>query len=314
MQLELNLKQLSSTIKENKGKSYLIEIPEGLKQMTLEILKELQKTKKEFVLNIETTFGACDLLEDSIAKAGCDSIIHFGHNKFVLQKINKKVIYWPTFYSATKKEILKFVDDLEKKFSEKKIIIVGPIQYENVILQVIKVLKKSKKVQICEGKQTKRLNKTQILGCDCSSISDIGNKVDVIIYFGDGNFHFNAIKNNALVYKYDFNGKFEEQKIKERKLDAIFLMAKKVGIFVSSKIGQSNIIVAKKIKNEFIKQKKEPFILFGNELNNSKLLGLDLDLIINTACPRISDDYKNYSKPIINSEEFFALTKKYKLK
>ncbi len=312
MQLELNLKQLSSIIKKDKGKSYLIEIPEGLKQRALEILQELQKTKKEFVLNIETTFGACDLLEDSITKTGCDSIIHFGHNKFVLQKIKQNVIYWPTFYSATKKELLKYVNDIERKFVMKKIVIVGPIQYENVILQIIKILEKNKKVQICEGKSTKRLNKTQILGCDCSSISDVRNNVNAIIYFGDGNFHFNALKEKA--YKYDFNGKFEEQKIKERKSDAVFLIAKKVGIFVSSKIGQSNIIMAKKIKKELITQKKEVVILFGNELNNSKLLGMDLDLIVNTACPRINYDYSNYNKPILNTEEFFNLIKRYKLK
>ncbi len=312
MQLELNLNALSTVIKKDKGKFYLLEVPEGLKQRSLEILKELQKTKKEFVLNIDTTFGACDLLENSIAKAGCDSIIHFGHNKFILQKIKANVIYWPTFYSATKKEILKYVNDVERNFLTKKIVIVGPIQYENVILQVITVLKKNKKVQICEGKPTKRLNKTQILGCDCSSISQIGKSVDAVIYFGDGNFHFNAIKGKA--YKYNFNEKFEEQKIKERKLDALFLTSKKIGVFVSSKTGQNNTVIANKIKNILQKQKKEAIILFGNELNNSKLVGLNLDLIINTACPRISDDYSNYSKPILNSDAFFEIIKKYKLK
>ncbi len=311
LQLDLQLNELQRVIKKSKARRFLLELPEGLKTDALIILHELEKTKKEFVLSIDTTFGACDIYETDLKKADCDAIIHFGHTKFVLQKIKQEVIYWPCYYTFDIEDVKKTVKDIENEFSKKKITIVGPIQYEKFILETIKELKKHKKLDIVLGKNTNRLNSTQILGCDCSSIQTIANKLDAIIYLGDGNFHFNALQTTE-AYKYDFNGNFEIiVPIKKPKFNALFLESKVIGIYVSSKLGQNRIKIAEDIADKLKIIKKESVILYGNEINGNRLIGLGINFLINTACPRISDDYKNYYLPVIDYVEFLELYKLY---
>lgn len=311
LKLDLQLNELSKVVKRSKAKRFLIELPEGLKTKILNIQNALHTSNKEFVFSLDTTFGACDIYETDLSKADCDAIIHFGHTKFVLNKIKQNVIYWPCYYSFDSPDITKYVKDIEKEFKNKRITIVGPIQYNFVINEIIIQLKSNKKLQYIENKSQGRLGKNQILGCDCSSIQTIVNKIDAIIYFGDGNFHFNALQNTK-AYKYLFNGKFEliENKIKP-KFDALFLESKIIGIYVSSKIGQNKIKIAEEIVKKIKKIKKEYILLYGNEISNEKLIGLGINFVINTACPRITDDYKNYNFPMINYNEFLEMYKKY---
>jgi len=309
LKLDLNLKELKKIITHNKAKRFMIELPEGLKHKYLEIISYFKDTKKEFVLSIDTTFGACDIYENDLKKSDCHTIIHFGHSKFINTKQN--IIYWPGYYSFEKEDIERAIKDIEKHFAKKKITIVGPIQYENFITEVINGLKKHNKLDIILGKKTNRLNPNQILGCDCSSIQNITNKLDAIVYLGDGAFHFNALHNEKS-YKYDFQNGFKELQItKKPNYGALFLESKVVGIYVSSKIGQNKIKICEGLVKKIEKTKKEVIILYGNEINNEKLLGLGINMLINTACPRITDDYKNYSLPIIDYKEFLEVYKKY---
>jgi len=313
LKMDLQLNKLKKVISKSKAQTFLLELPEGLKHKNEEIINKLENTKKKFVLLIDTTFGACDIYETDLKKSGCDAIIHFGHTKFILDKIKTKIIYWPCYYSFDKIDIEKTTKDIEKKFLNKKITIVGSIQYNKFILSLIKELKKHKKVKFISGMKTQRLNPCQILGCDSSSILAIKKKVDAIVYIGDGEFHFNALK-NVLAYKYNFNGTFQLiNTTKKTKIDALFISSKRIGIYVSSKLGQNKIKIAQRLEQKIKKIRKKVIIIYGNELNNNKLIGLGIDLLINTACPRITDDYKNYDMPVINPEEFEELYKKYYL-
>lgn len=311
--LDLQLNELKKALKKEKAKRFLLELPEGLKHRAFEIIEFMKDLNKEFVLSVDTTFGACDIYETDLNKSDSQAIIHFGHNKFVLQKIKTKIIYWPCYYSFDKNDLEKVIKDIEKHFTKKIITIVGPIQYKYIIKEIIVLLKENKKVKYQDNNKQGRLEQNQILGCDYSSLNKVSEKIDAIIYFGDGNFHFNALK-NLKAYKYTFNGFFEEIKPENRpkiNFDALVLSAKKIGIYVSSKLGQNKILIAKDISKKLNKIEKENIILYGNEINNEKLLGLNLNLIINTACPRITDDYKNYSIAIVDYKDFLEIYKKY---
>lgn len=311
LKLNLQLNELRKVLLKQKVKRFLLELPEGLKHRTFEIISTLNLPSKEFVLSIDTTFGACDIYETDLKKVNCDAIIHFGHTKFVLQKLSQNIIYWPCYYSFDSEDITKYVKDIEREFKNKKITIVGPIQYRFVIEETIKQLKKNKKLQYIANAKNGRLEQNQILGCDCSSVDKIANKVDAIIYFGDGNFHFNALHNEKS-YKYDFQNGFEKIENKKTiKYDALFLEAKTFGIYVSSKLGQNKIKVAEDIAEKIKRNGKKCLILYGNEINGNKLIGLGINFLINTACPRISDDYKSYYLPVIDYKEFLELYKRY---
>ncbi|MCG2718947.1 MAG: diphthamide synthesis protein [Nanoarchaeota archaeon] len=145
----------------------------------------------------------------------------------------------------------------------------------------------------------------QILGCDVSAAVKIKDEVDVFVYVGTGHFHpvAVAIKTGKDVYianpvsnevskvpKSDIEA--HKKKIKGKYLK--FLNAKKIGILVSTKSGQYNLEKALKLQIEL---DRPSYIFLANHISESDLENYpDIDIFINTACPRI--DFKN----IINIE------------
>lgn len=84
---ELDLEKISKDIKKAKAKLVLLQFPDGLKPYALSIVDYLSnktKEKTEFLIWMESCYGACDLpvgLEK--LKPKIDLIIHFGHNEMM---------------------------------------------------------------------------------------------------------------------------------------------------------------------------------------------------------------------------------------
>ena len=138
--------------------------------------------------------------------------------------------------------------------------------------------------------------------------------VDAFLYIGSGRFHplGLALKTEKPVYVLDMekNEITDIKELKEKFLKqryATIAMAKdaeKYGIIVSVKPGQMNLDLAKKIKEKLEKKSKKAYILILNEVKPYKLLGIDVDCYINTACPRITiEDRTSFKKPILNPDE-----------
>ncbi len=140
----------------------------------------------------------------------------------------------------------------------------------------------------------------QILGCNFRNAEKIKNKVDAFLFIGSGDFHplELALKTNKEVYIANpYNNQVSkiskedvERKKKEIKGKYLrFLNAKKVGILVSTKPGQYNLKKALEIRKRL---KKESYIFIFNTLRENELENFpDIDIFINTACPRI--EFKN---------------------
>lgn len=136
----------------------------------------------------------------------------------------------------------------------------------------------------------------QILGCNFKNAEKIKDKVDAFLFIGSGDFHplELALRTNKEVYTANpYNnqtGKISKEDV-ERKRKEIrgkyirFLNAKKVGILVSTKEGQHKMKEAVEIRK---KLKKESYIFIFNTLREEELENFpDIDIFINTACPRI---------------------------
>jgi 2-(3-amino-3-carboxypropyl)histidine synthase len=79
---ELELPKIVETIKKEKAKKVLLQFPDGLKPYSTSILDELKKLTKnkvEFVIWLDTCFGACDIPIET-EKLGIDLIVQFGHS------------------------------------------------------------------------------------------------------------------------------------------------------------------------------------------------------------------------------------------
>ena len=163
----------------------------------------------------------------------------------------------------------------------------------------------------------------QVLGCNVNNALKIKDKVDAFLFIGSGDFHplgaLNKIGKEVYVanpytnsVKVLDNKEFEAYEKKRRGLISKFLMAKKVGILVSIKPGQfhpkvyaglkEKISYANKIKDKI--KNKESHIFVGdnfdfNELENFR----DLDVWVNTACPRIENNSLLNAEEVLKIEE-----------
>ena len=82
---DLELDKIISEIKSKKAKLVLLQFPDGLKPYATSIVDFLEnKTDAEFLIWLESCFGACDIpvLGKEMEKK-IDLVVQFGHNEIV---------------------------------------------------------------------------------------------------------------------------------------------------------------------------------------------------------------------------------------
>lgn len=191
-------------------------------------------------------------------------------------------------------ESLISIEEVLKKVNlNGKIGLISSIQYIHQLKKAKKILKNS----IIIG---------QVLGCNVDNAIKFKDKVDSFLYIGSGNFHpFKiALETQKPVYianpeTNEFN-QLESTLIRDyekrkRGSQLRFLSSNKVGILVSTKLGQHNLNEVLKLKKTL---KKENYIFLFDTLSLNELENFpDIDVWINTACIRLE------GKSIINLED-----------
>ncbi|MAH32979.1 hypothetical protein CL615_01165 [archaeon] len=206
-----------------------------------------------------------------------------------------KTIFIPSKYVG-KIELGKIkLDELPKKIG-----IVTTAQFIEKAAEIKKYLEENGKVVLI-GKGNQK-QEGQVLGCDSSSGCKIKDKVDSFLYIGSGSFHpigvFLSTKKDVFCFNpatslFSRLDKSGIEKYEKRKKAGYvkFLHAGNIGIMISVKPGQCSYKKANEIKKKIENKGKKCFVfvfdtLDGNEIENFPFI----DLWINTACPRMSDD------------------------
>ena len=139
----------------------------------------------------------------------------------------------------------------------------------------------------------------QVLGCNASGAEHIADKVDAWLFVGSGEFHpiQVALKTGKEVWLWNPSaqelGKLNTSLIKKyeqhKRAELLnYLHAKRVGIIVSTKIGQKNLVRALELAK---KKDKEYYIFACDELDMRQFENFSfIDFWVNTACPRIADE------------------------
>jgi 2-(3-amino-3-carboxypropyl)histidine synthase len=157
---------------------------------------------------------------------------------------------------------------------------------------------------------------SQILGCQRHSALESAANVDCFIHIGSGRFHptilsaesekpvfiLNPVSDIFELISEDEVNQFNIKKKARLKKAA---GANVFGILVSTKSGQQNLKEALELRVKLKGIKKKAYILAGNELSPDNLLPFRVDCIVNTACPRIVEDF--FEKPILNPRELKTL-------
>ena len=280
------LKELIEKINRKKYKRIMIQVPEGLKTQVVEISSEIKKdTKVEVFISAEPCYGACDLPLIEAELTDCDVIIHFGHSDFGV-KTEIPVIYFPIYFDSFLSDKLK--EEL-KKVKEEKVSVYSSEPFRKILNELEKYL-----LEIGKEVGEKKI----ILGC-----SKIKQKGEANIFVGSGKFHPLALKGDTYLLDVenqkliDLTNAIRKEEMKKHARLLKLEEAKKVGILISTKPGQFYKDY-KKLEKKLEKEGKETEILMFDEITNEKLMGLDFDVYLNTACPRILDN--KFSKPIVN--------------
>ena len=285
------IEDMIEKISERKPKRILLQLPEGLKTRSLEIVTAIEKKGIAVILSAEPCYGACDLRDDEAEQMHCDLLVHVGHEKF-FKDFDTKV---PVLYYPWKTDVeIKGIDF--SIIEEERIGLLTSIQYEDLLDSVVSALKEIGKKPVIGG---------NILGCFTENAERIKDGVDCFLFVGSGRFHPLGIKGKK-TYVLDLERKGVEPadfSLLEKKRYARIakaIEAKSFGILVSSKKGQYDLDQALKTKKHLEKKDKKAFILIMDEVSNEKLEGIRVDAFINTACPRIADDIR---KTIINASD-----------
>ncbi len=191
--------------------------------------------------------------------------------------------------------------------------------------KVLKGLDKFGKIGICyviqNKKQAEQLydylkNKKnvfmagQVLGCNYDNVEKA--EADAFVFVGTGRFHPIGIKRKTgkpvfVAYPPVFE-QVEERGYESRK--AKFLLdfdeSKNIGLLVSTKKGQFNLKRALELKEKLKNMGKSPIIFLFDTLIPEDLVNFsEIDFWVNFACPRITDDYESFSRPILNWDEIY---------
>ena len=176
------------------------------------------------------------------------------------------------------------------KIPENRIGVITTVQFEHEVKKI---------------KNSKFIFAGSILGCNIDNVLRIADKVDAFLFIGSGDFHPLALKSlnkpiyiaNPLTNKFGKISKEELERLEKQQRGKILktLAAKKLGIIISTKPGQNLFNHAAKLQE---KLKKESFLFICNDLDANEFENFpDIDMWINTACPRIED------KKIINMKD-----------
>lgn len=291
------MKKEIQILSKNLGKEklrILLQIPEGLKPEITILIDSLSECC-DIILSADPCYGACDLRCKEAIMLNCDAILHIGHTKFYRDiQCEMPIIYFPLTIDVEipKKEL--------EKIPFKKIGLLATVQHVGSLERIKASLEEIKKEVVIGG---------EILGCWTANAKRIEGDVECFLLVASGKFHAIGLKTEKPVYIFDPERSSVEEinkseEIKRMKVAYATLEklreAKKVGILLSRKPGQFYNDWTS-IKEMLEKMNKKVYIMIMDRITNDKLLGIDVDCFINTACPRITED--TFDKPIINIED-----------
>ncbi len=285
-------------------KRVLVQVPEGLKNGVQKLADFLEANAIETLISVEPCFGACDLRDIEAKALGCDALLHVGHAGMEI-KAAVPVFYYEYYIDYDFVPLLKM---LMKQVRFRKICLVSTVQFLKSLESAGKFLKKNG-FTVYIGRS--------VLGCDVSGAMRFERMVECYLFIGSGRFHplslqektgkpvlFLDIEKRTLE---DLSEENDGMKIRRGLRIEKAAGMKVFGILVSTKPGQIRLKKALELKKKLLNAGKIAYILAGDCFTAEKLLGIKTDVLVNTACPRLREDYEHFNKVILSMEEVDAL-------
>lgn len=309
MVLNFENEKLIRELKRIKPRRVLIQLPEGVKQNSFDILKIFLDLNIEPIFSGETCWGGCSIAVEEAKAVNADLIVHFGHSEFT--KVNFPVIYIPI------RDELDLIPLLQRSLKElksfNKIGLSYSIQHLQDVNKIVNFYRENGKEVLLSKKRGKVAHEGQVIGCQYLGLKEIEDQVECFVVIGN-NFHSlgAALSVDKPVFLIDvYNDEIKLMKsvkdkiIKQRIISVEkFKNIKKIGIIIETKPGQK-FGSPKILIDKFEKFGKDVIIIIMNDITPDKLMNFySVEGFVELACPRIAiDDFAKYNKPLITYKE-----------
>ena len=300
-------------IKQANAKKVALQFPEGLLMFSCVISDIIEMfTDADTVIMGDVTYGACCIDDYSARSLGCDFMVHYGHSCLI--PINNmpdmKMLY---IFVHIKIDNSHFVETLKFNFNPgSKLILVSTVQFITT-LQSSKVLLTNEGFEVIIP-QIKPLSPGEILGCTSLCLENL--QADALVYLGDGRFHLESmmISNPHIsAYAYDpYSKKFTREyydhiTMLNTRQSAVSKASslKNWGLIMGTLGRQGSSKVLCYLEKAIKEAGKTVVIVLLSEIYPNKLkIFKDIDVWVQTACPRLSIDWGTaFDKPLLNPYE-----------
>jgi len=310
---DLDQSKLVSEITERGARRVLIQLPDGLKNEGTRLARMVRaKTGADVFVSASPAWGACDLSLDAATRLKADLIVHYGHNEFLRSDANEvPVVYIP---ARSNHEIIPVVENSLALLQGRNIGLVTTIQHLHRLSEAADILERQGFKVHVPGRGPWSHENGQVLGCDYFGLRKLQSQVDSFLVIGSY-FHglgaaLSVEKPTILADPYDGKVMVLDQD-RDRVVRQRYALVEKArqanvfGIIVSTKPGQSNPQSALTILREIEEAGRNAVVLYADEVLPQKLLDFtDIDVFVDTACPRLAlDDPERFPKPIITRDE-----------
>ncbi len=192
--------------------------------------------------------------------------------------------------------------------------LVTNVQHVHKLPELKEQLEKSgKKVFLLKGFHSKYAG--QMYGCDFPE--EVAEPVEAVLFIGTGKFHPRGIfQSKKEIFIYDpinrnlhkADQREAEKEEKKKKAAFIkFLHSTEVGVLVSAKPGQLRLKIGQELKR--IYPDKNFYFLVCDTIDFSEMQNFTfIECFVNTACPRLMEDYDKFGKPVLNIKDLYTGT------
>lgn len=308
--------QIEQIIERERPKRVGLQAPDGLVNKLLELSENIEKKHPvEVVMLLDPSYGTCDLSNFDAKRLGLDLVFNLGHSVNI-PKIGSSTYMIDVTYDVDFRPTLnKLVDRIDGMYRR-----VGVTTISNHRLQLKTAVDylNTHGLKAVIGHSEGFLFDGQVFGCNYFSAKTIVNDVDAFVFLGQSRFHAVGIRlcTRKPTYMLDpFMNEVEEMSEEadhiERRAILSVLKAKDAqtfGIIVGVKEGQFFKKQAEELRDRLSRLGKKTFMFSMREVTAHRLKVIrDVDVFIETACPRVGLDDEDFDRPMLSYEQGLGL-------
>ncbi len=308
---DFELERVTEIIKREGYSVVGLQFPDGLRDHATKIADEVSaNTNCVPLISADPCYGACDLADAKMKEAGAKALFHYGHSEIPIETAI------PVHHIECRSDAdpLPLISSHLEIFP-KRIGLVATIQHVQTLSSIKDYLKKEGFEPHIGPAKGRAKYPGQVLGCSFSSATSISDLVDGFLFIGSGNFHplGVSISTGKKTLAIDFvSGEVRDvTEIKDKLLKKRYaklskaMGAKTFGIVVGEKKGQMRKALAKRVRKKLEENGKQSSSIHLEEITPENLMSFrNLDVLINTACPRIAlEDALRFRQPMLTPLE-----------